>query len=670
MLEEKNDNLQEADGGQITGAGDTFENGYIPGNKLVDNNELPEDMEDITSVKETEGQMPFAPEEVLHKNTDGESDDHDDTDSSDDDTPEVNYEALSMEELTAELEKTTAAEKVMSVKNKVEDIKREFYSKFHDLLSEKKEEYSEQNEGSTEGFEFNFPLKKQFDDIYYQYKEKKNNHFKKMQSDLKSNLENREAIIEELKNLVDSDENMKEALNHISEIRERWKNAGPIPRDKYNHVWNNFHFHMERFYDHLHMDREARDLDFKHNLEEKQKIVTRVKELLQEDDIIKAFRELQSLHKMWKEEIGPVSREHREEIWGQFSDLTKQMHEKREAHNAKLRERQEENLQKKKDIIERINAVAAEDVNSHNGWQNQIKKVEALRTEFFNAGKVPIEVNEETWAAFKEAVRNFNSVKNAFYKEIKRSQQENLNKKQALVEQAQSLKDSDDYAATTPIMKQIQEDWKKIGHVPRKYSDSLWKDFKAACNHYFDKLHEHRDEMNKDGIEAFEKKKEYLDSLKDFELTGDHKTDLNAIKEHINNWKAIGRVPQNRRHIEGKFNKVLDGLFDQLNLSRKETEMVKFNNRLEHLAESDDSRRLENEQVFIMRKIDEVKGEILQLENNMQFISNAKADNPFIKEINKNIERHKEELNTWKEKLTKLRNFNQNQEPQDQGQEE
>lgn len=196
-----------------------------------------------------------------------------------------------------------------------------------------------------------------------------------MQSDLKSNLENREAIIEELKNLVDSDENMKEALNHISEIRERWKNAGPIPRDKYNHVWNNFHFHMERFYDHLHMDREARDLDFKHNLEEKQKIVTRVKELLQEDDIIKAFRELQSLHKMWKEEIGPVSREHREEIWGQFSDLTKQMHEKREAHNAKLRERQEENLQKKKDIIERINAVAAEDTNSHNGWQSQIKRL-------------------------------------------------------------------------------------------------------------------------------------------------------------------------------------------------------------------------------------------------------------------------------------------------------
>lgn len=670
MSEEKNDNLQFADGGAISGAGDTFENGYMPDNKVVENSEVPEDLEDITKIHETEGQLPFAPVEVLSggkktavdaiEESNAEEGENDSADKHD--LPEVNYESLSMEALTDELEKLTTAEKVMSVKEHVEEIRKEFYSKYHEFIDEKKEEYSHENDGDTSGFDYNFPLKNRFDQIYNQYRDRKNSHFKKLQNDLKSNLDNRLAIIDELKNLVDSEESMKDALKHVNELRERWRNAGPIPRDKYNHVWNNFHFHMERFYDHLHLDRETRDMDFKHNLEQKQKIIARAEELLQEEDIVKAFRELQSLHKMWKEEIGPVSREHREEIWNRFSELTKQLHDKREALNSQIKEREQENLRKKQEITAMINEIAAETVSSHNGWQNQIRKIETLRNEFFNAGKVPLEVNEDTWAAFKAAVRNFNSSKNSFYKEIKKEQQDNLTKKQELVAKAQSLKDSEDFAATTPVMKQIQEDWKKVGHVPRKYSDELWKEFKAACNHYFDKLHAHRNEANKEELDAFEKKKDYLDSLKDFELTGNHKTDLDAIKKHIENWKAIGRVPQNKRHIEGKFNKVLDALFDKLSLSKKEAEMVKFSNRLEQLADSDDSRRLENEQIFIMRKIDEVQGEILQLENNIQFISNAKADNPFVKEVRKSIDRHKEELNTWKEKLKQVRNINQGNE--------
>lgn len=263
--------------------------------------------------------------------------------------------------------------------------------------------------------------------------------------------------------------------------------------------------------------------------------------------------------------------------------------------------------------------------------------MEALRDQFFKAGKVPAEVNEETWAAFKTAVRNFNSLKNSFYKDIKKDQQDNLNRKLALVEKAKTLQDNEDFEATTPVMKQIQDEWKTIGHVPRKYSDSVWKDFKAACNHYFDKLHEQRNEANKEEIEAFEKKKEYLESIKDFELSGEHRADLDAIKKHIEHWKSLGRVPQARRHIEGKFNKVLDALFDKLSLSKKETDMVKFSNRLEQLAEGDDSRKIEGEKIFIMRKIDELQGEIFQLENNIQFFSKGKGENPLVKEVTKTL---------------------------------
>ncbi|TRW27404.1 DUF349 domain-containing protein [Flavobacterium zepuense] len=730
MLEEKNDNLHNADGDHINDAGSNFENGYLPNNKAVDNNDVPEDIDDITGIHETEGQLPFAPEEVLNagredvkpaaeevteaespvneapvevseteaqvveepaapevaepetapvaqeaateeeipaaetanEETPAEDTEHSDSHEHEEEVP--SYEAFSMEQLTEELEKFAVVEKVMSVKNHVEELRREFYNKYNHFIEEKKDEYSNEHNGDTTEFEYHFPLKNKFDALYNQYRDKKNSHFKKLQTDLKGNLEKRLAIVEELKNLSEGGENMKDALKQVNELRERWKNAGPIPRDKYNHVWNNFHFHIERFYDHLHLDREARDLDFKHNLEQKQKIITRVEELVNDTDVNKAFRELQALHKIWKEEIGPVSRDHREELWNRFSELTKQLHDKREELFAKSREFENENLENKRDIIARINAIAAEKITAHNAWQGQIDRVEKLREEFFKAGKVPIEVNEDTWASFKAAVRNFNSSKNSFYKDIKKDQQTNLNRKLALVEKANALKDSEDFEGTTVVMKQIQDEWKTIGHVPRKYSDSVWKDFKAACNHYFDRLHANRNEANKEEIEAFDKKKEYLDSLKDFELVGDHKTDLDAIKKHIENWKSFGRVPQARRHIEGKFNKILDALFDKLSLSKKETDMVKFSNRLEQMADGDDTRRLENEQLFIMRKIDEIQGEIFQLENNVQFFSKSKGkgENPFLKEVNKNIERAREELKTWKDKLKQIRNMNKPQE--------
>ncbi|WP_026713391.1 DUF349 domain-containing protein [Flavobacterium daejeonense] len=576
--------------------------------------------------------------------------------------PMRDYETLSMEVLVEELQKLVTNEKVMSIRDHVEEIKKAFLSKYNHFIEEKREEFLADNPNTTEEFEYHLPLKNKFDQFYTLYRDNKNVHFKNLQNSLKANLENRLAIVEELKELINPNENIKDTFKHFNELRERWKNAGPIPKDKYNHVWNNYHFHVENFYDYLHLDREARDLDFKHNLEQKQKIISRVEELLQEVDVNKAFRELQDLHRIWKEEVGPVSKEYRDEIWNQFSDLTKKMHDKREVLFEKMRGTEQENLEKKNAIIAQIEELATIKVNAHSQWLVQIEKVEALREAFFSTGKVPADVNEATWAAFKTAVRNFNAFKNAFYKDIKKEQNENLNKKNALVAKATELKDSEDFAATTPIMKQIQEDWKKIGHVPRKYSDKVWAEFKDACNHYFDRLKEQKNEHLAEEMEAFDKKKAYLESIKEFQLIGDHKTDLDAIKQHIENWKSIGKVPFTRRHIEGKFNKILDALFDKLSLSKKDSDMMRFANKLENLSESHDNRKLENEKIFIIRKIEEVQNEIFQLENNIQFFANtknSKKENSIVTEVRKNIAIHKESLDTWKEKLKQLRNLGQ-----------
>ncbi len=573
--------------------------------------------------------------------------------------PVLDYDALSMEALTDELEKLVENEKVMAIKDHVEGIRKAFSDKYHHFIDEKKEEFLAQNNEEGLDFEYHFPLKNKFDAIYNAYKVSKAKHFKQLQNNLEQNFAVRESLIHELKNLIDSgDTSISDMFKKVNDIRERWKNAGAIPRDKYNILWNNYHFHIERFYDIMHLDKEARDLDLKHNLEQKQLIIAKAKELLNEEDVLKAFRELQLLHRVWKEEIGPVDREHREAIWNEFSEITKQMHDKREGLYAEARAKESDNLAVKNEIISQIITLGNEKIDSHSGWQAQIQKMEALREAFFKAGKVPAEVTEETWAKFKNAVRAFNAHKNVFYKDIKHEQHENLTKKLELVEKAKSLKESTDFAATTPIMKKIQDDWKKIGHVPRKYSDSIWKDFKDACNAYFDRMHEARNAETGEEVEAFEKKKAFLEELKSFTLTGEHKADLDAIKAHIATWKTFGKVPFNRRHIEGKFNKILDALFEKLSMSKKDTEMMRFSNRLEQLSEGDDRRALEQEQFFIRKKIDEVQSEIFQLENNIQFISSSsKGENPFIKEVQKNIERHKDGLKLWKEKLQQIKNM-------------
>ncbi|MDY0089476.1 MAG: DUF349 domain-containing protein [Flavobacteriaceae bacterium] len=572
-----------------------------------------------------------------------------------DNHPMRDYSVLSMEELTDELEKLSKTEKIMSVREHVDEIKKEFTNQYNHFIEEKKEEFLVENTEEGQEFEYHFPLKDRFDTLYKEIKQRQNTHFKNIQNNLKSNLEKRLAIVEEIKNLINPQENIKDTLKYFNELRDQWRAIGSIPRDKYNHVWNNYHFHVENFYDYLHLDREARDLDFRHNLEQKQKIIERVKELVHEEDIVKAFRELQDLHKIWKEEIGPVDREYREQIWNEFSELTKQIHDKRELFFNTLKEREYQNLEVKKSITAEIKKISEQQTTAHSQWQQQIKRIEELRKDFFATGRVPADLNEETWSSFKDAVREFNHQKNNFYKEIKKEQNDNLNKKLALVEKAQSLQDSEDFETVTPIMKQIQEEWKQIGHVPRKFSDKIWDDFKTACNHYFDKLKAQRKSLDNDEIIAFDKKKDFLVQLKSFELTGNHKTDLDAVKAHIEEWKKIGKVPFSRRHIEGKFNKILDALFEKLSLSKKESEMMRFSNRLEELAGSEDTKRLENEKIFIMRKIDEIQGEIFQLENNIQFFANADKNNPLVKEVYKNIERQKEELNLWKEKLKQVK---------------
>jgi len=569
---------------------------------------------------------------------------------------EKDYHAMSMEQLVKEFDSLLKQQKVQTIKSHVDEIKSEFNAKFSELLEEKKEEFI--NDGGNEiDFYYSTPTKKEFNSLYKEYKSNLNAYYKNLESSLKSNLENRLRIIEEIKGLINVEENINTTYKHFKELQEEWRNAGPIPRDKYNNAWNTYHHHVEIFYDFLHLNRDLRDMDFKHNLDQKLKIIERAEELAKDDNVNRAFRELQVLHKMWKEDLGPVAKEHREDIWDRFSNATKTIHDKRQAYYADLDKAYEANLERKEEIIAKIDAVVQDNANTHQAWQKKIKTIEALRQDFFNAGKVPIKVNEATWAKFKASVRAFNKKKNSFYKNLKKEQYDNLQKKLDLIKIAEDNKDSEDFETVTPLMKKIQSDWKKIGHVPRKDSDKIWHKFKAACNHYFDKLHAERNAANKELFEAYEKKSKFLEALKDLKLSGTPESDIETLKAKIDEWKSLGNVPHSKRYIEGKFNKALDDMFGKLKMDKTEIEMIKFENKLEALSQPDDTRLLDNEHNFIRKKIDEVKGEINQLENNLQFFSNVDESNPMVKDVLNNIENHKNNLSIWEEKLRKLKDM-------------
>jgi hypothetical protein len=560
----------------------------------------------------------------------------------------VDYSKLSLEDLVAELGKTISNNPIQKIKNQVEGIKSAFNQQFGALLAEKKAAFLEAG-GNSIDFQFSSPIKSDYNNLLSDYKKQRDAHYNDLDKQLSNNLEKKLSVIEQLKDLI---ENADTATMYKSfrALQDTWRTIGPVSKNHYNDTWKTFHHHVERFYDLLHLSNDFRDLDFKHNLEEKLKIIDKVDALVEVADINVAFKELQDLHKIWKEDIGPVSQEMREDVWQKFSAATKKIHDRRHDHFREMRSKYQEIIDKKLTIVDKLNAYETSSNKSHNDWQKSIKEVEALRQEYFNAGKLPYSKSEEVWQKFKAATKKFNNAKNIFYKHEKNDQQDNLKKKMALIELAESLKESDDWESSTNTLKKIQADWKKIGHVPRKFSDDIWKRFKAACNHYFDRYHDQKNSLNKEQQVVVDAKKAFLETVK--ELKEPTKDEILAV---INNWKDLGALPRNARHIDGKFNKLIDRALGGLDLGKDEVSMLKFTHVIDSLAADDDVRKLDSEQMFVRKKIDEVVKEIQQLENNLGFFSNAKDDNPLVLNVKNRVNEFKEDLALWKKKLSYIK---------------
>jgi hypothetical protein len=567
----------------------------------------------------------------------------------DDSLPQIDYSKLSIEELVDALKKLLNDNAAHKIKSQVEKIRSSFNKKFGKLLAEKKAQFLEAG-GNTIDFKFNSPVKEEYNKLLSEYKRTRDAYYSELENRLNENLEKRLLVIERLKALID-EADPKTMYTVFKEIQDSWRQIGPVPKTRYNDTWKIYHFHVERFYDLLHLSKDYRDLDFKNNLEEKLKIIAEAEALTLEKDVNYAAKKLQDLHKAWKEDIGPVASEMREEIWKKFSNATKKIHDRRHEHHKEMRSKVQEIIEKKLEVIQELNNYDFSKNDSHNDWQKSIKEIEKLRQKYFDAGKLPYAKSEEVWQKFKAATKRFNAEKNAFYKQEKSGQQDNLKKKLALIKIAESFKDSEDWEEATNTMKKIQSDWKKIGHVPRKFSDDIWKKFKAACNHYFDRYHQQKNAISKEQQAIVDAKKEFLEKLKETK-----KATKDSLTKAINDWNDLGRLPRKFRHLDGKFNKQLDLLLDKLSVDKTEFTMLKFTNTIDGLVDDNESRKLESEEIFIRKKIDEIKREIQQLENNLGFFQNADEKNPLVVNVKNQVKDFKENLDVWKQKLSYIKN--------------
>lgn len=560
----------------------------------------------------------------------------------------TDYTVLSLEELVKELQNILSNNPVNKIKDQIEVIKSAFNIKFGALLAEKKKVFLEEG-GNVIDFQFTSSVKGDYNSLLSDYKKQRDAHYNAIDKQMNDNLDKRVQVIEGLKSLIENAD-ANTMYKEFRVLQDTWRSIGAVSKTRYNDTWKTYHHHVERFYDLLHLSNDFRDLDFKNNLEEKLKIILKAEALAASADVNEAFKELQELHKIWKEDIGPVAKDVREDVWQKFSAITKEIHDKRHEHFRDMKSKYQDIIALKLAVVERFNAYDTSNNKTHKDWQNSIVETEKLRQEYFNAGKLPYAKSEEVWQKFKTATKKFNSSKNHFYKDEKSEQQENLKKKIALIEIAESLKESEDWEVATEGMKKIQADWKKIGHVPRKFSDDIWNKFKAACNSYFDRYHDQKNSVSKEQQANVDAKKAFLETLKE-EKEHTKESVLDAIKT----WQELGQLPRDVRYLEGKFNKQIDRLLEGLSLDKKEVAMLKFTHVIDGLFVNEDFRKLDSEQLFIRKKMDEVVKEMQQLENNLGFFSNAKDDNPLVLNVKNRVNEFKQDLEIWKEKLSYLR---------------
>jgi hypothetical protein len=555
---------------------------------------------------------------------------------------EETYHDLNLEQLLHTLDKKVSSGKAPHHKREIEALSKQIEPKLSQIFEKKKEDFINAG-GELKDFDAKIPEKTTYNELIRRYKSEKAKHYQDLEKSFQNNLVLRKNLIEELKGLVGIDQPISETYKQFKDLQSRWRESGHVPRAEANNIWKTYHHHVGIFYDFLHLNREFRELDYKYNYEEKLKIIKEVEALGKMDNIQKAFRNLQELHKRWKDELGPIAKEHGETLWDRFSEATKVIHEKRQFFQKNQTEIFQANYEKKKMIIAQMLELAETDIKTHNEMQKLIQDMESLRTSFFECGHVSRSKNAEVWAMFKDVMRSFSRKRNSFYKSLKKDYSENFKQRMELVKQAEAFLRTEDFAATTPKVIALQRKWKEMGPVSRKQNDKAWKLFRKACNDYFALLDDRKNKLSEGEQQAYEEKNKLLKKLQSEDF------DRASIDQLVEEWIGLGSMGQKRTKINSEFVAGIENALKQLGEDKESIAGYKYQLKLKLMG--DRTNLIQKERSQIKQRLDKAKQDYIQLETNMQFFSTSSAENPLVNKVMKDLEKQKQIIDDLQKKL-------------------
>lgn len=483
-----------------------------------------------------------------------------------------------------------------------------------------------------------------FKDLLSRFKERKAELDKERNRVREENYVKKLHLIDRMQALVESTDDFNKRYNEFREIQQKWKEYDPVPQEHVKELWHNYQVQSERFYDIVKINHQLRDYDFKKNLERKMELTEAAEKLIEEPDVVSAYRNMQQIFQQWRE-IGPVPREQRDEVWSHFKDLMTQVNRRHQAHFENLRAKEEENLKEKTALCELVEGIVYDDLKNYKDWEKKSEEVIGMQQKWRTIGYTSRKQNQKIYDRFHAACDEFFKRRNDFFKEIRKELEDNLNQKRALLEKAEALKDSTDWKEATQAFIDLQSDWKKIGPTPRRQSDAIWKRFIGACDHFFARKNEafsgQRNE-EKANLEAKNEIVRKIEALND-ELSTDEA--LTTLKALIADWNAIGYVPfRDKEKAYSTFRTAVDKQYDRLNVAREDRRMQAFRSGLSEMAEQGKG-RIHSERDRLMRTYDRMKNEVQTYENNLGFLNiSSKGGSGLLKEMERKLERLREEM--------------------------
>ena len=481
-------------------------------------------------------------------------------------------------------------------------------------------------------------------------KEKRQQLFLEQEQEKKANLEKKLAIIEKIKTMITSPEEANKSYKDFKALQEEWREIKNVPAEHANELWRNYQLYVEQFYDLLKLNSEAREYDFKKNLELKTKLCEAAEKLADEPDVISAFHQLQKLHQEYRE-TGPVARELREEIWNRFKAASTVVNKRHQQHFDDLRSKEEENLAKKTALCEKVEAIAAEENKGSGDWERHTKEIIDLQAEWKTIGFAPQKMNVKIFERFRAACDDFFSRKAAHFRELKDTFKENAEKKRALIEKAKALQDSTDWKSTSDKLINLQKEWKTIGMVPKKLGDQLWEEFLGACNKFFEARNAAGGNVRNEERANLEKKRSIVEQLRAAADEGGENLQ-ERVQQLVEEYQAVGHVPfKEKDKLYEEYHAVLDKLFRELNISVAQRRLSKFKDNLRQVAERGEN-ALDNERARLMRQYEQLKSEVQTYENNLGFLNaSSKKGNSLIDEMNRKVQKLKDEVQLVRDKI-------------------